>query len=112
MRAGIGRADEPRLAPMASKRRCCASSDVRLLMVSLSVQRIVQRALLIPAMDTMDLTDGNKRDDLAPVVRAKPERDPSSPAAHHRETHLPSAPVPLAPPRCQYATSPPESPGA
>src|SRR6266545_908325 len=47
-----------------------------------------------------------------PMCGAKPERDPASPASHHRETHSPSAPVPLTPPRCQYATSPPESPSA
>jgi hypothetical protein len=48
----------------------------------------------------------------ADAVRARPRRDPASPAAHHRETHSPSVPVPLTHPRCRYATSPAGSPSA
>ena len=40
----------------------------------------------------------------------KPKRDPASPAAHHRETHSPSAPVALTRPRCRCATSQAASP--
>jgi hypothetical protein len=103
-RAGTGRTPGPAARGRAANTNLATSPTVE---------------IIAPAVDALDGLTGlvagmvhQKWTTSLPPCGRKPKTDPVSPAAHHRETHSPSAPVPLTHRRCRYATSPPGSPGA